>query len=440
MAKRIALLSSPAGNGNLGDEVLVASVVQNIRHFYPDASIAVYCSNPEDVRNRHGIEAYPVGPSDWNPSRRAAGGDPKDSIGREKDGLLEKFKRYLKKIPLVYPTLKSAGWFTSAAINTKRELVFFANAYKEFRGTDLLIIAGSGVLSDHFGGAANFPWTIFAWTKIAKTSGAKVAFLSCGAGPLKSKISRHLIRNSLALADYRSFRDEGSKRLIEEIGLKGDNPVFPDLAHSLRIDNMKIYLEGWNTSQPLVGINAFPHGDKRYWPESDSSIYREYIHKLASFASWLLAHDYRICFFPTQLRSDPLVIEDIKEIMVRKSGNSSEEGIVEASISGIEDLLTQISGMDLVVATRFHGILLSFMLNKPVLAISNHPKMDHLMIDMGQGEYLLNIRDFQLDSLIERFLALQVRSAIIKQDIERFIVQNRNALESQYKTVFGLLN
>lgn len=90
---------------------------------------------------------------------------------------------------------------------------------------------------------------------------------------------------------------------------------------------------------------------------------------------------------------------------------------------------------DFVVATRFHAILISFLLNKPVLGIANHPKMINLMRDMGQSEYVLDIDHFDLKSLVERFSLLESNREIIRDQIEKKIADFRIALNVQYNQV-----
>lgn len=46
---------------------------------------------------------------------------------------------------------------------------------------------------------------------------------------------------------------------------------------------------------------------------------------------------------------------------------------------------------EIVVTSRFHGVLLSQLHEKPVLAISYHKKIDCLMDDTGQGDFVVPI-------------------------------------------------
>ena len=93
--------------------------------------------------------------------------------------------------------------------------------------------------------------------------------------------------------------------------------------------------------------------------------------------------------------------------------------VTDRPIQTIEDLVEEISSTDVVVAARFHGVLISYLLNKPVLGISYHTKTEELMTGMGQAAYVLDISRCDLDSLIRLFTSLESSAADVKQEIER---------------------
>ena len=64
------------------------------------------------------------------------------------------------------------------------------------------------------------------------------------------------------------------------------------------------------------------------------------------------------------------------------------------------------SGFDFVVTSRFHGVIFSHVLSKPVIALSYLPKIEDLMRTVGHDRYCLEIEHFDADSLIERFKSL----------------------------------
>jgi polysaccharide pyruvyl transferase WcaK-like protein len=102
---------------------------------------------------------------------------------------------------------------------------------------DLLIISGGGQLDDDFGGAWYEPYIIFFWGGLAKLLNVKFAIVSVGVGNINENLSRFFIRIGLSPACYRSYRDETSKKYLENVlGFRNSDPIYPDLAHSLQLE------------------------------------------------------------------------------------------------------------------------------------------------------------------------------------------------------------
>src|SRR5262249_52391604 len=135
-----------------------------------------------------------------------------------------------------------------------------------------------------------------------------------------------------------------------------------------------------------VGINPIPYFDVRYWAESDPAVYERYVRRLAAFAQWLAQTGHTVLFFPTQLPADPPVLRDIRLLMNDNVGSASAQSI-DLSVTSFNEIISQISAMDLVVATRFHAVIVSHLLNKPVLGIAYHKKVQEVMAGMGVSEY-----------------------------------------------------
>ncbi len=436
--KRVGVFGH-VGNQNLGDEALVAAVIQSVRRRYSDAEMCAFTINPDDTQKRHKVQAFPIRRIDKN--LKEANQPRVNNIHAQKPNrhskLPERIKVRLKTIPLIYGSLKGIQKILRSLWVSLQELGFLTRCYRNLQGVDLLIIAGSQQCNDYFGGPWAFPYTLFKWSVLAKLAGTKVAFLSVGVGPIESSLGKFFVRRSLRLATYRSYRDERSKRLAEKIGVKGENPVFPDLVYSFPI--MKQPAPAGPKLEPTIGVNPFPFCDGRYWVEQKPAVYESYTRKLASFSAWLIERGYTVLFFPTQLRADPPVIEDIR-IRMKNNGMASCEGrIAERSVASFEDLFSCISMMDMAVVTRFHAVIFSYLLNKPVLAIAYHEKTGQLMETMGQSEYVLDIDSLELDSLKERFESLESRRNVIEKEIEQRVAACRQALEAQYDQVLRLL-
>jgi len=429
------------GNGNLGDEVIISVVIQNIKRRYPYAEVHGFTLKPEDTRERHHIAAFPIRRIDR--TQEVATPDNRSQFSTQESKwsskLVGQVKIRLKTFPLVYLFLKKTQTIWHVLGASLKEPGFLLQCYRNLKGVDLLIIAGSSQLIDYVaGGPWGHPYTVFKWVLIAKAHKIKVAFVSCGAGPIQSSLGRFFIRTSLSLANYRSYRDEVSMKCIEQLGVVGHNPVFPDLVYSLCVKETVQHANS-SIARPIVGINPLPFLDPQYMIGANAGNYEIYIRKLADFASWLIQRGYAVLFFPTQIRADPPAIEDIRIYMNKSSTLDIEKHIIDYPVHSFDDLTSAISMTDMIIATRFHGVVLSYLLNKPVLGIAYANKTNDLMEQMGQAEYALDILQFELKSLQERFISLESRKTAIKREIAQRILTHRQALDVQYDQVFRLL-
>jgi polysaccharide pyruvyl transferase WcaK-like protein len=428
------------GNENLGDEAIIAAVIQNIKRRYPNAEIYGFTINPEDTRKRHKIAAFPIRKIKKFPPAKKPHRD--EIIVVDKPGrpscLKKRIKTTLREAPWFYLFLRKIKNKCCLFLTSLSELKFLIQCYRNLKDIDLLIIAGSQQLIDYVGGPWAFPYTLFKWVLIAKAVDTKVAFVSVGAGPIQSQLGRLFIRTSLAQAKYRSFRDETSRALVKDLGVSGENHVLADLVFSL--ESGSLYTAGaTGESLHIVGINPVPFLDGQYWLGANPSRYDAYIRKLASFAVWVTQKGYRLLFFPTQLRGDPRVIGDIINLMKCEIGSNIEQQIVWRPISSIDDLISAIDMTDLVLATRFHGVVIPYVRNKPVLGIAYQKKTMDLMTQMGQSDYVVDINLFDLDSLKTRFISMEPRFKEIGEELTQRNSILRRALQDQYDQVLSLV-
>ena len=176
--------------------------------------------------------------------------------------------------------------------------------------------------------------------------------------------------------------------------------------------------------------------DPRNWPESDTSIYLGYLSKLAAFAEWLIGQGCRIVLITGDIFPDREAIRDFRGILDQRKVTYEDGQVIENLISTVDDLLDSIALTDVVVASRFHGVLLSQLMNRPVLALSYHPKIDALMEEYGLTEYCLSIDDFDAEMLIERFTDLMNNYELTKLATTSQTAKNRTVLEEQYELIF----
>jgi polysaccharide pyruvyl transferase WcaK-like protein len=209
--------------------------------------------------------------------------------------------------------------------------------------------------------------------------------------------------------------------------------VYPDLVFSLP-ENTIPHDDGKREGRPVVGLGLMEYAGRYSDEKPNNAIYLAYLDNLVVFARWLLAHDYVIRLLIGE-RGDGRASKDFKSLLA-SFGPYDEERIIDQPPFSVEQLLPQIAATDIVVATRFHNILLALVLNKPAIGISFHQKVASLMSDMGLAEYCHDINQMNAGRLIEQFQGLEKNAEKLKTVIRQRVEESRKALDEQYKLIF----
>jgi polysaccharide pyruvyl transferase WcaK-like protein len=343
--------------------------------------------------------------------------------------------RALNAVPVIAGPLKALRAALSLPARLLRELVFVARSIGRLRGVSMLVVSGGGQLGDYFGGVWGYPYYIFRWTILARMTGAKVVFLSVGAGPIRSRASGLLFRAALSLASYRSFRDEGSRQLVEETtGIRDNNRLVPDLV--LGLDGAALPAAPISGSSLTIAINPIPYFDVRYWAESVATTYERHVTTIAEFAAWVLKAGHRVVLFPTQLNADPPVIEDVKRLLPPLSV-WEQARLLDRPVRDFESLLGVLTSADVVVTGRYHGQILALVSGKPVIGLAYNDKTPDLLRGVGQEPYALDIATTDLPTLTERFERLLDEVESVRAVISRRLSDHRRLIEAQYDMLFG---
>jgi polysaccharide pyruvyl transferase WcaK-like protein len=412
-ARHIALLG-PYGFGNLGDAAIQQAVIDALRLRQPGAEIVGISLNPRDTEKRHGIRAYPITSM------------PPERLDKEKG----RIGTILQNLRWSMPGRMAHKLF----VRLPKEFFLLPRALVFARKLSMLVISGGGQLDDYWGGPWGHPYALLKWCLAARLNGARVAFMSVGAGPLDASLSKRFARRYLRLAQYRSYRDQASKTFIASIGWKTDDPVYPDLAHGIRVDHLSKTSFGDGKSL-VVGVGPMSYFDPRVWPERDGKVYRGYLEKLALFTSWLLGEGHCVVLFPGEAYWDGLVMEDLARLL--QNGPDRPGTLQSARTETVDELMSTLKGFDVVVASRFHGVLLAHVVQKPVLALSYHQKITVLMEEMGHGAYNLDIASFDVEELKQRFQDLLANRARLEREIAAKERSYRAQLDEQFDTLFG---
>jgi polysaccharide pyruvyl transferase WcaK-like protein len=387
---RIALWGN-FGVGNLGNECTLQAMIGGVRRHQPDAVLSCICREPADTRQRHHIAAFPI--------TRAAkrGGIARGRLARRLGFLATEAPAFLAALALM-------------------------------RRQDTLIVAGTGILNDKGEGPLGLPWQIFKWSLAAALTRTRLLFVCVGVEQLASRWSRFFVRASLRLARYRSYRDAMSKQRLLDLGWPvADDPVFPDLAFSLE-------LAPSHGSPAARGVAIGVYDLLRPSPEPGRTVEPAYLQKLCLLTERLLAEGDPVRWVLGDLRYDVPVLEELRRAY-------RERGVArtppDEPAPTVDALLAQLAEADLVVVSRFHNLLLSLLLGRPVVSLSYEAKNDALMAEMGLAEYCERIEEFEVESVIRKLLALRRDAPRLRSSILQKAGEFRQALERQYRSILA---
>jgi polysaccharide pyruvyl transferase WcaK-like protein len=383
---------------NFGNEATLQAMLCNLRRLAPDAEFKCICTDPETVAADYNIAAAP--------SRRSY------------------VRSYTGHNPL-------ARWARKLLAGIPSEFCRWLNSLKTLRGVDALVVPGTGLLTDACGFFYWAPYDMFRWSVAAKLCGCKLLFVSVGAGPIYSRAGRFFIKTALSLADFRSYRDESSRQCLEGVGFPaGKDPVYPDLAFSLPATGLARARDN-EGRRTVVGIGLMEYAGKYSIETRPSAPRRDYLETLVEFAEWLLAHDYDIRLLIGDL-ADTVVTQEFRSLLKERFVTCEDERIVDEQVASFQDVLSQIAATDFVVATRFHNILFSILLNEPTMAISFHHKCSSLMNQMGLADYCEDINSLKADHLFKQFSRLEQNATFLKRMIKEKVGECQVALDEQY--------
>jgi polysaccharide pyruvyl transferase WcaK-like protein len=395
--KRVAFFGHFDGT-NFGNESTFQAILYRLRSLEPGIEITCISDGHEAAAENYGIEA----------------------------------------IPLSYIKSRSRGGsvLVKAIRGLPSEFYGWVKGFIALSRTHMLIVPGTGLLTDAYGLRGWGPYNSFKWSILAKLRGCKLLYVSVGAGPFYSRLGRFLVKSALSLADFRSYRDNSTKHALENIGFRADNDsIYPDLAFSLP-NSMLMHSDTEDNKRPVVGIGVMIYAEKYSVADPTPETQQTYLDILAKFTTWLIDQDNDVRLLVGDL-ADLDAKQKFTDILSAALPESDSSHVIDEPIHSVENLLSQISKTDIVVATRFHNVLLALLCNKPVVAISFHHKCESLMAAMGLSDYCLDIHSLKIEVLIEKFNELRANAhkwrPIIKENAERF----RHELDKQYEIIFG---
>ncbi|MBS0375266.1 MAG: polysaccharide pyruvyl transferase family protein [Proteobacteria bacterium] len=423
----------------MGDQAIVGACLEALRRDPSVGRITLICLNPARVRALHGVATFPItglavhfyssvadlfapdepatdarGPSADHPVQRPSGAGPR-------------WRGWLKSIPGARSTVGALRRLLERAANAPRELLWLWRSWQLVGTLDLLMVAGGGQLDEEWGGPWGHPYSLARWASLCSLRRRPFVIASVGFCRVESFLARGFIRRALKAARYLSCRDPGSAAAADALLRRRKSVVVADLACGLALDPGADATNG--IARVIVSPIAF--GRPGSWPVPDPALYQRYLAALAEFTAGLERAGHPITIITTSSPDWIAVTEFAALLSAARSADARPLDVRRPR--SLEELRAILAAGDVVVASRLHGVILSHLAARPVLAISFDRKVDAHLEDFDQGDLRLDIRTVSAEALQRQFADMLARREAIVAHLRRIASERRSAVLDQFR-------
>ena len=290
------VLSGYYGFDNVGDEAILFSIIQALRKCQNDIDITVLSNNPSETEKTYGVHA------------------------------VNRFK-----MSEVKQALKTADG----------------------------LISGGGSLMQDQTSMKTIPYYA-GIIRMAKWLKKPVFVYAQGMGPINHPLSKFIVRNTFNKVEKITVRDNASKSLLTEIGVKKQVSVVPDPVIGLSGSD---FHSKWLKDESLQQ-HSYIAISVRDWPSTV-----DYKQKIANSLDQLVRLDERIVFLPMHGEHDENTSKEVAALMQEKS-------LIAPADLSIEEKIAVIGQSKLLIGMRLHSLIFSAIHYTPFIAISYDPKID----------------------------------------------------------------
>ena len=274
----------------------------------------------------------------------------------------------------------------------------FSLIYNTIKKVDAVLSGGGGLLQDKTSSRSLYYYLSI--IRMAKTLHKKAAVFAQGIGPVDKPYNRLLTRNTLNKTDLITVRDNESKLLLDQIGVKKEVFVTSDLAFLYEPAEAKI--------DPVFN---FPYNILQL--KGHENIDVEEVADIARFMHY-------------KTQRETVLVPFFKEIDEEICRAISEKTKFPVFVpKDIDEVFTLFKGAEAIVSMRYHALLFAIMLGKPVLPIVYDKKVKNLATLFVTDS--LNITDLKLSHFAPEFTKLLEKPLQIDELNDKLKIEKENA-------------
>jgi len=241
---------------------------------------------------------------------------------------------------------------------------------RALKSADALVSGGGSLLQDA-SGLRSIPYYA-GIIALAEWCQKPVFIYAQGIGPIRQQRFYPLIRSTFRRATYISVRDEGSARLLAELGIARERiELVADPVLTLKPaphEEIDAIVTSLNLTTPFVAVSV------RHWRNS------RFLAEIAVALDQLAASGYTIALLPLHPPNDVRACLTVQNLMRRR-----EHTVLLADPLTPPQWLGVIGRAALVIGVRLHALVFAAAQHVPMVGISYDPKIDHFLRQLGDA-------------------------------------------------------
>jgi len=320
-----ALISGYYGSNNHGDDVLLQAITDDLRKINPQVNISVISKRPKDTKSIYGVNS---------------------------------FHRF--NFPRILRTLRS---------------------------TNLLIMGGGSLIQD-LTSTRSLTYYVFVMRAAAR-SRAKIMLYANGIGPLRLEKNKRRAVAALEKVEKITLRDERSREVLKELGLKNSN-ILVTADAAFRYSN-------FDEAAGNALLDRIQLSGKKYFCVSIrdwKALRDDFVTEMAVFCDYMSEkHDLSPLFIPMQPSNDAEISTKVMEAAKRRSYYLLED-------FSIDEILSVMAGAEFLVGMRLHSIIYAASAATPLVGLVYDPKVASMLAELQQ-KYCLDLDEISSGRLID---------------------------------------
>lgn len=373
------------GRGNFGNEATLTALLQRLDPARYESIL--FCEDPEAATAIHGL--------------------PARSLGRPFDG-------------------GSGGRAARARAAATNRLALLRDALDAVRSVDAVVIAGTGGLERYGSGAFGTPFEIWALGRGSRVARRPFVLLDVGVETLPRRLARYFVRSAGRASGYRSYRDASARDSMVANGLRAaaSDPVVTDLAFGLRLERSAL------APAPTVDLGVMDYWGRDSSHESSEATHAAYADRCAGLVRELRSRGWRVRL----IGGDDGDLQFAREL-AGTLGDGTE--VIDARTP--QELVSEMSAAHVVIASRYHTLIMALLAGTPVLSIGYARKHGAMLEQLGLAAEHRDIEDFEPAEVAQAVTALAADREALTVRIDAAVEAARARLDAQAPTLDAVL-